>query len=67
MNNWNTMMLKRELFDLFENARILFNDYVNGIDRDFTKEDIKAIEKLMELVEHDSEEIKEMIKYELND
>ena len=67
MNNWNTMMLKRELFDLFENARILFNDYVNGIDRDFTKEDIKAIEKLMELVEHDSEEIKEMIKNELND
>lgn len=61
MNNWDTMMLKRELFDLFENARILYNDYYR-IDRDFTKDDIEAIKKLMELVEHNTKEIKEMIK-----
>ena len=66
MNNWNSMQLKRELFDLFENARILFNDYYR-IDRDFNEEDLKAIEKLMELVDYDSKEIKEMIKNELND
>lgn len=66
MNNWNSMMLKRELFDLFETARILFNDYYR-INRDFNKEDLKTIEKLIELVEHDSEEIKEMIKNESND
>lgn len=66
MNNWNSIMLKRELFDLFENVRILFNDYCR-IDRNFNKEDLKAIEKLIELVEHDSEEIKEMIKNESND
>ena len=61
MNNWDTMMLKRELFDLFENARILYNDYYR-INRDFTKDDIEAIKKLMELVEHNTKEIKEMIK-----
>lgn len=66
MNNWNSMMLKRELFDLSENARILFNDYYR-INRDFNEEDLKAIEKLIELVEHDSREIKEMIKNEYND
>ena len=61
MNNWDTMMLKRELFDLFENARILYNDYYR-INRDFTKDDIEAIKKLMELVEHNTKEVKEMIK-----
>lgn len=66
MNNWESMMLKRELFDLFENARILFNDYYR-IDRNFNEEDLKAIEKLMELVETNTNEIKEMLKYELND
>jgi hypothetical protein len=61
MNNWDTMMLKRELFDLFENARILYNDYYR-INRNFTKDDIEAIKKLMELVEHNTKEVKEMIK-----
>lgn len=61
MNNWDTMMLKRELFDLFDNARILYNDYYR-INRDFTKDDIEAIKKLMELVENNTKEIKEMIK-----
>ena len=61
MNNWDTMMLKRELFDLFENARILYNDYYR-INRDFTKDDIETIKKLMELVEHNTKEVKEMIK-----
>ena len=67
MNNWDSMIIRQYLFDLFESTRILFNDYVNGINRSFTKEDLKAIEKLLELVETDKNEIKEMLKYELND
>ena len=66
MNNWDSMQLKRYLFDLYDSARILFNDYYR-IDRDFNEDDLKAISKLMELVEYDSKEIKEMINYELND
>lgn len=62
MNNWETMMLKRELFDLFENARMLYNDFYRIYDRDFNDDDLKRIEKLMELVEHDTKEIKEMIE-----
>lgn len=61
MNNWDTMMLKRELFDLFDNAKILYNDYYR-IDRNFINDDIEAIKKLMELVENNTKEVKEMIK-----
>ncbi|MBQ6628562.1 MAG: hypothetical protein IJI98_11165 [Methanosphaera sp.] len=61
MNNWDTMLTKRELFDLFENARILFNEYVNGISRDYTEEDTKSIQKLIELIEENIKEVKEMI------
>lgn len=67
MNSWNSMLMRQYLFDLFENARILFNDYVNGMQRDFTKEDLKAIEKLLELAEYDIKEIKEDIKYGISD
>ena len=62
MNNWETMMLKNELFDLFENARMLYNDFYRIYDRNFNEDDLKRIEKLMELVEHDTKEIKEMIE-----
>lgn len=61
MNNWDTMMLKRKIFELFENVRILYNDYYR-IDRDFTKDDIEAIKMLMELVGYNTKEAKEMIK-----
>lgn len=67
MNNWNSMLMRQYLFDLFENTRILFNDYVNGINRDFTKEDLKAIDKLLELVDSDTKELKEEIKYGISD
>ena len=50
MNNWDTMLTKRELFDLFENARILFNEYVNGISRDYTEEDTKSIQEVKEMI-----------------
>ena len=66
MNNWDTMQTKRELFDLFENARILYNEYYR-IQRDFCKDDLKAIKKFMELVDNNSKNIKEMINYELDD
>jgi len=67
MNNWDSMLMRQYLFDLFETARILFNDYVNGINRDFTKDDLKAINKLLELVDSDTKELKEDIKYGISD
>lgn len=38
--------LKREIFDLFENARILFNNYYNGKE-DYLEIDIKKIYDLI--------------------
>lgn len=38
--------LKREIFDLFENARILFNNYYNGKE-DYLETDIKKIYDLI--------------------
>ena len=67
MNSWNIMLMRQYLFDLFENARILFNDYVNGIYSDFTKDDLKAINELLELVDSDTKELKEEIKYGISD
>jgi len=60
------MNLKRELFDLYDNVRIIWND-IYRINRNYNKEDLQKLEKLIELVEHDSKEIKEMIKNEYND
>lgn len=62
----NNLELKRLIFDLFENARILFNDYYNGKenynDRDISEiyslilkihnEDIIKIERLLEEEEY---------------
>ena len=61
MNNWDTMQLKRELFDLFDNSRILYNDFYR-IQRNFNEDDLKTIEKIMELIEHNTKEVKEIIK-----
>ena len=38
--------LRREMFDLYENARILFNEYYNGKE-EYTEEDIKNIYDLV--------------------
>ena len=62
MNDWETLMTKRELFSLFENARILYNNYVNGYDWDYVEEDVNAIEKYIELIESNIKEVKETIE-----
>lgn len=52
-------ILKNEIFDIFENARELFNDYYNGKE-EYTQEDYKRI---LEIIENMKNNIKE-IKYE---
>ena len=42
----NELYVKNEIFDLYENARILFNDYYNGKDK-YNEEDIKNIYDLI--------------------
>jgi hypothetical protein len=61
MNNWETMKTKRIIFDLFDYARILWNDFYR-LDRDFNEEDVKRLKELIKLIEHDTKEIKEMIE-----
>ncbi len=60
MNNWDTFQLKRVLFDLFDNAREIFNNYYR-LDRNFTEEDLIIIKKYIKLIENNIEEIKEEI------
>ena len=61
MNNWETMNLKRNLFDLCDTARIIWND-IYRIDRNYNEDDIKKLEKLIELLEYDIKEVKEELK-----
>lgn len=57
MNNTNE--IKRNIFDLFENARVLFNEYYNGFNHNYTEEDKKIIQTLISSIEYDLENIKE--------
>lgn len=41
--------LKREIFDLFENARILFNDYYNGKEEYSEKDIIKIYDLILKV------------------
>lgn len=52
--------LKRQIFDLFENARILFNEYYNGKE-EYTNEDIVEINKLMWNIQNNIDKISSMI------
>lgn len=45
------MELMREIFEVFENARILFNEYYNAKmfkNEEYTNEELKEIKKLIE-------------------
>lgn len=44
--------LKRLIFDLFENARILFNDYYNGKE-EYTDRDLDEIYELTSKIYYD--------------
>lgn len=58
MNNLN---LKHEIFDIFENARILFNDYYND-KNEYQEKDIRAIYDLVMSLQMNIDEVKDMIK-----
>lgn len=56
----NEFELKREMFDLFDNARILFNDYYNG-KKEYSEEDIKNIYDLILKVQDNVSNIESII------
>lgn len=58
----NKLYFKSEIFNVFEIARILFNNYYNGKD-DYSDIDIKAINNMLLSIEHNIKNIKEEIKY----
>lgn len=58
-DNWKTMNIKREIFDLYDNARVLFNDYYNGFEGSYTIEDIETIKSLLSKIEGNINNIKE--------
>ncbi len=62
--NINELYLKNEIFDLFENARVLFNEYYNGKDN-YNKDDLKAIFDLMLKIENNVYEVKNEIRSEI--
>ncbi len=58
----NMIELKRNVFLLYDNARILFNDYYNkcwNSKEDYTEEDIKRILELFERIETNIKDFKE--------
>ena len=62
MDSWKTMQTKRIIFDLFDYARMLWNDFYR-LDRNFTKEDIKRLKEIVKIMEHDLREIKEELQW----
>lgn len=60
MNNWETTQIKREIFDIQDKVRILWNNLYRK-DGEFNETDLKAIENIMKSIEHNFKEIKEMI------
>lgn len=57
----NTTDIKRNIFDLFSFARILFNEYYNGFDQDYRNDDRNVIQSLINQIEKDIENIKELL------
>lgn len=61
MQNWETYQARMELFDLFECARVLYNNYCNGFDNNYNSKDIEKIKYYLENIEEDIKNIKEWI------
>lgn len=57
----NNLYLKNEIFDIFESARILFNDYYN-VKNEYQEKDIRAIYDLIMSLQINIDEVKDMIK-----
>ena len=68
------MELKRTIFYIFETTRQLFNNYYNGHDDNFTKEELNELldtiteleEQLKDLKQAHNEELKEFLESEEN-
>lgn len=52
----NKYWFRNLIFDIFENARVLFNDYYNGKEN-YTDEDIEKIKELLEKTKEDIKQI----------
>lgn len=55
-------ILKNEIFDVYELARELFNDYYNGKE-EYSQEDYERIFEIMESLKEDIKEIKNELYY----
>lgn len=54
----NDLEIKRQIFDIFENARVLFNGYYNGFDHSYDDEDAQRIKAMLDNMEYDIKELK---------
>lgn len=61
MQNWETYQTKNIIFDLFDYTRMLYNDYYNGFNNNYDEEDIKRIKFILEKIEEDLKNVKELI------
>lgn len=55
--------LKRDIFGLYENARVLFNDYYNGFDGEYSKKDIKRMFVMFDNIEDYMKDFRENSNY----
>lgn len=62
----NKLYFKSEIFDLFENARELFNDYYNG-KSSYSESDLYEISYLIAKMEENIKNIKEELREEIGD
>ena len=56
----NKYYVKNLIFDIFENSRVLFNDYYNGKEV-YTEEDIEKIKVLLRATEEDIKQLESEI------
>lgn len=62
----NKLELKRQIFDLFDRARILFNDYYNGKE-EYTDRDISEMYDLILRIDNENvREIERLLEEEIN-
>lgn len=59
----NELNIKRNIFNLYDNVRQLWNDYYNGHESKYTPEEIKEMLDLLSIVTSDIEEIKEELRW----
>ena len=62
----NKLELKRQIFELFDRARILFNDFYNGKE-EYTDEDISEMYDLILRIDNENvREIERLLEEEIN-